>query len=90
LSAVITDLNRYAVDPIELADQRLGDLQYTGTVFSESVNDWLASPPNIFPVRVERREHGWLILSLGARPTTTTSAASATASTDQRPLSGLR
>jgi transmembrane sensor len=83
LSAIITDLNRYAVDHIELTDQALGDLQYTGTVFPESVNDWLASLPNIFPVRVERREHGWLILSRSAGPTTTTTAAAATASTDQ-------
>jgi transmembrane sensor len=66
LSAVIADLNRYAADPIELADARLGDLQYTGTVFPESVNDWLASLPNIFPIRVERREHGWLIVQRGA------------------------
>jgi transmembrane sensor len=84
LSAVITDLNRYAVDRIELADQTLRDLQYTGTVFPESVNDWLVSLPNIFPVRVERREHGWLILSRGATPAITTTAAAATASTDQR------
>jgi transmembrane sensor len=86
LSAVIADLNRYAVDPIELADPRLGDLQYSGTVFPESVNDWLVSLPNIFPVRVERREHGWLILSRGDTPSTTTSAASAAASTDQHPF----
>jgi transmembrane sensor len=62
LSAVIADLNRYAQNPIELADPRLGDLQYTGTVFPESVDDWLTSLPNIFPVRVERRERGWLII----------------------------
>jgi transmembrane sensor len=83
LSAVITDLNRYAVDRIELADQTLGDLQYTGTVFPKGINDWLVSLPNIFPVRVEHREHGWLILSRSAAPTTTTTAAAATASTDQ-------
>jgi transmembrane sensor len=83
LSAVITDLNRYAVDHIEFADRTVGDLQYTGTVFPESVNDWLVSLPNIFPVRVERREHGWLILSRGATPTATTTVPAATASTDQ-------
>jgi transmembrane sensor len=83
LSAVITDLNRYAVDHIELADQTLADLQYTGTVFPESIDDWLASLPNIFPVRVERRGHGWLIVSRGATPTATTTAAAATTSTDR-------
>jgi transmembrane sensor len=83
LSAVVADLNRYAVDHIELADQALGDLQYTGTVFPESVNDWLAALPSIFPVRVERREHGWLVLSRGDTPTTTNTAAAATTSTDQ-------
>lgn len=85
LSAVITDLNRYAVDHIELADQAVGDLQYTGTVFvfPESVNDWLVSLPSIFPVRVERREHSWLILSRGDTPTTTNTAPAATTSTDR-------
>ena len=83
LSAVITDLNRYAVDPIELADQTLGDLQYTGTVFPESVNDWLAALPSIFPIRVERRAHGWLIRSRGDTPTTTNTAAADSTSTDQ-------
>jgi hypothetical protein len=58
-------------------------LQYTGTVFPESVNDWLVSLPNIFPVRVEHREHGWLILSRAATPTTTTTGAAATPSTHQ-------
>jgi ferric-dicitrate binding protein FerR (iron transport regulator) len=78
-------LNRYAVDHIELADQAVGDLQYTGTVFvfPESVNDWLVSLPSIFPVRVERREHSWLILSRGDTPTTTNTAPAATTSTDR-------
>jgi transmembrane sensor len=83
LSAVITDLNRYTVVRIELADRTLSDLQYTGTVFPESVNDWLISLPNIFPVRVEHREHGWLILSRAATPTTTTTGAAATPSTHE-------
>ena len=34
-------------------------------------------------VRVERREHGWLILSGGATPITTVTAAAAIASTGQ-------
>ena len=75
LSAVIADLNRYAPDPIELADSHLGSLQYTGTVFPESVNDWLASLPNIFPVRIERRDRTWLIVSRNTDPTAATSTA---------------
>jgi transmembrane sensor len=68
LSAVVTDLNRYAPDRIEIADPELGDLQYTGTVFPEHVSDWLTSLPNAFPVRVERRAHGWLIVRRSASP----------------------
>ena len=68
LSAVIADLNRYAPERIELAEPQLGELQYTGTVFPESVNDWLSSLPNIFPVRIERSEHGWLIIRRRAPP----------------------
>lgn len=66
LSAVVADLNRYAPDAIELADPSLGDLQYTGTVFPENVTDWLTSLPSIFPVRVERRERGWVIVRRAA------------------------
>ena len=73
LSAVIADLNRYAPDRIELAEHDLGELQYTGTVFPENVNDWLNSLPNIFPVRIERRARGWLIVRRGALPPLVTS-----------------
>ena len=68
LSAVVTDLNRYAPDRIEFADPELGNLQYTGTVFPEQVGDWLTSLPNAFPVRVERSAHGWLIARRSASP----------------------
>jgi len=73
LSAVIADLNRYTQDPIELEDARLGDLQYTGTVFPENANDWLNSLPQIFPIRVERRGHGWLITRRNTESTTSAS-----------------
>jgi transmembrane sensor len=63
LSAVVSDLGRYVPDRIELADPELGELRYTGTVFPEDVADWIASLPEAFPVRVERRGHGWVILS---------------------------
>jgi transmembrane sensor len=74
LNAVVADLNRYAPDPIEL-DASVGDLQYTGTVFTESLNDWLTSLPTIFPVRVERRERGWLIVRRTSEPIAAASSA---------------
>jgi len=63
LSAVVSDLGRYVPDRIELADPALGELRYTGTVFPEDVADWITSLPAAFPVRVERRENGWVIES---------------------------
>ena len=75
LSAVVVDLNRYAPEHIQLADTHVGDLQYTGTVFPERVNDWLASLPQIFAVHVERREHGRLIVPRNVDPTAAASSA---------------
>jgi transmembrane sensor len=75
LSAVIADLNRYTPDRIELVEPQLGELQYTGTVFPESATDWLASLPQIFPVRIEHTERGWLIAPRATEPAAAASSA---------------
>lgn len=68
LSAVISDLNRYSVDRIEIADASLKSLQFTGTVFPDELSDWLMSLPDAFPVQVKRRDHAWSIVPSGAPP----------------------
>lgn len=62
LNVVISDLNRYSHRKIELGDPDLNRLRYTGTVFSNSLDDWLKAVQNVFPVRVERVDDNHVIL----------------------------
>jgi transmembrane sensor len=56
LAAVLLDINRYAEHPIELAEASLGDLTFTGTVFTDSISDWVTALPGALPVEVQRRD----------------------------------
>lgn len=62
LDVVISDLNRYSHRRIELGDPSLHNLRYTGTVFSNSLEDWLKAVENVFPVRVERVDDDRIVL----------------------------
>lgn len=52
LRYVIQDVNRYSQRPIELADERIGNLLITGTVRDDSIPAWLASLEPAFGIRV--------------------------------------
>ena len=52
LSSVVADVSRYSSQPIELVDPQLAQLTFTGTVFTESVDDWLNAIQATFPIRV--------------------------------------
>lgn len=52
LGNVVRDVNRYAARQIYVSDPRLAQLEFTGTVFVDSIDDWLHSLPASFPVRV--------------------------------------
>ncbi|HET7307345.1 MAG TPA: FecR domain-containing protein [Gammaproteobacteria bacterium] len=58
LAVVIANVNRYASQQIVLADPAVGRLRYTGTVFVNRINGWLAAVQAIFPVRAARDELG--------------------------------
>jgi transmembrane sensor len=53
LRVVVASLNRYTSKPIVLDDPSLQELRFTGTVFEDSVEDWLAGVQMIFPVKVD-------------------------------------
>jgi transmembrane sensor len=53
LGSVAADVSRYSARPIEIADPQLADLTFTGTVFTGSVDDWLAAVESTFPIRAE-------------------------------------
>lgn len=52
LSAVIANVNRYSRHPIQLADPRLGELMFTGTVNTTTIDSWIGALPYVFPVQV--------------------------------------
>src|SRR5258706_398066 len=53
LMQVLTDVNRYSRHPIDLADPEVGQLTFPGTVFTDSIDNWLQGLPAALPVRVE-------------------------------------
>jgi transmembrane sensor len=63
LSSVVADVSRYSNQPIELGDPQLARLTFTGTVFTESVDDWLNAIQATFPIRaVTTDDHRVLLL----------------------------
>jgi transmembrane sensor len=51
LRYVLEDVNRYSNKPIVLGDGSLGEMRITGTVVGGSVEGWIASLENAFPLR---------------------------------------
>src|SRR5579871_59334 len=52
LAAVAADLNRYSTRRIVIADADIGELPFTGTIFSGRIDDALQALGDVFPVRV--------------------------------------
>lgn len=61
LRSVVTSVLAASGQRIELADERLGDLQFTGTVFSTRVSDWVEGLPSIYPVQVRREGASYVV-----------------------------
>jgi transmembrane sensor len=62
LNRVLDDVNRYSDRRIVLADSSLGRLPYSGTVFVQSIDDWLQALTVVYPVQVRRSADGTLVL----------------------------
>jgi transmembrane sensor len=52
LGSVIADVNRYIDRPIVIRDDKLEALSYTGTIFTQSIDEWLNGMPKEFPLVV--------------------------------------
>lgn len=52
LDVVIASLNRYSTRRIVLGDPALKKLRFTGTVYDDSVEDWLQAVQIVFPVEL--------------------------------------
>ncbi|PRO72696.1 hypothetical protein C6Y40_15405 [Alteromonas alba] len=62
LQFVVEDINRYAANPIRLGDSQVGELAYSGTVFTDRIDNWLESLPMIFPVKVLQQSNGEIVI----------------------------
>lgn len=52
LKIVVQDVNRYTTRKIEITDPALGELRFTGTVFVDQLDGWLAALRATFPIEV--------------------------------------
>ena len=67
LSAVLANVNRYSHQPVQLADPRLGELMFTGTVNTTTIDSWVGALPHVFPVQVSTfADH--VVLSSAGQP----------------------
>lgn len=62
LRVVVASLNRYISRPIVLDDPSLQELRFTGTVFDDSVEDWLSGVQVVFPVTVEASDPDRIVI----------------------------
>jgi transmembrane sensor len=67
LSVVIANVNRYSTQPLHIADTDLAGLSYTGSIRTDSIDNWLGALPRVFPLRVNRQA-GQVILSDAQHP----------------------
>lgn len=63
LSAVVASVNRYSEKPIVLANETVGEFDYSGTVFEGQIEDWLRALHTAFPISVTESDDQILIAS---------------------------
>jgi transmembrane sensor len=61
LGAVIADINRYSSRPVSIADESVKKLRFTGTVMTDSTEEWLRALPGNFPVRLVERGNALIL-----------------------------
>ena len=67
LKAVIARVNRYSEKPIVLADDAVGELDFSGTVFEGQIEEWIRALESAFPIAVTTT-HDRILLRSELRP----------------------
>ena len=62
LRHVLEDVNRYSSRDIGLGDDAIGDMRFTGTVFQDNIDGWLASVEQAFALEVRQTGDGGIVL----------------------------
>jgi transmembrane sensor len=55
LRVVVADINRYSAAKLLIEDSAIGEQRYTGTVFPDEIDLWLASIEGVFQIRVSQK-----------------------------------
>ncbi len=66
LARVLEDVNRYLPEPRIRVSEAIADFPYTGTVFVNSVDDWLQALTATYPIIVARSNDGTIELRASA------------------------
>jgi transmembrane sensor len=62
LSVVIANVNRYARHELVIVDPAISEMRFTGTVFHDHVDDWLAGTLHLFDLKAEPAADGRVLL----------------------------
>lgn len=62
LRHVLEDVNRYSSRNITLGNDTIGEMTFTGTVFQDKIDDWLASMEQAFPLDARQTRDGGIVL----------------------------
>lgn len=62
LSEVLPVINPYASAQLVIDDPRVADLTYTGTIFRDHIDEWVASLPRIYAIRAVPIDDGTITL----------------------------
>lgn len=62
LKFVVEDINRYSEHPIRIGDEQVGNQAYSGTVFTDRIENWLNSLSQAFPIKVLSHSNGDIVL----------------------------
>jgi transmembrane sensor len=52
LNSVVKDISRYRAAPLEIPDAAVGEMRYSGVLYINALDEWLAALPESFPVRI--------------------------------------
>lgn len=62
LSKVLPVINHHASTQLVIDDPRVADLTYSGTVFRSHIDEWVASLPQVYPIRAVPMDDGTVTL----------------------------
>jgi transmembrane sensor len=62
LRQVVKLISRDSPDRVVIDDPRVADLQYSGTIFRDHIDEWAAALPTIYPIRVVPMQDGGVAL----------------------------